>query len=281
MKIISIIAGCFCFLSIYAQANDFVHIPHDVAKLEMALKKLNPQLVVSKVRNVFEYSCDRTFFEGEGVTQQSISCPAGQRLGVLSSKYYFYLYNSYEDNNFPGFSYATFDGSICDRTDFLKWSCSGSPQLKFGLYRESVSPFVVRVTLTKAPEGENVTSNYGYAALPNADGSCPEGLVSIRAFRADPESIFMNDPSLGGNNPPSSFINANGHLSDTRVGQSMLEAQPVFRQKNANRCEGNPPPPGMNVGSCLNASFGQPELVRSAIYKPLAPMVCALPPEIL
>lgn len=277
---------CFLFLIVNllptAFADNPVHIPQDLVKLKKILKNLNPTLDTREVRRIYEYSCDRTFFEGEGVTPHSITCPAYQRLGVISSKYHFYLYQSDSDTNFPAFTTSSFNHGICNRTDFLRLYCENSvPEKKFGLYRQSVAPFFVAVTLTKAPEGENITSNYGYAALLNADGSCPEGLVPIRAFRADPESIFMNDPSLGGDNPPSSFVNTNAYLSDVRVGERMLEAQPVYRQKNKERCEGNPPRLGENAGSCRNATFAEKELVRSAAYKSLNPVVCALPPEIL
>ncbi|MCO5142299.1 MAG: hypothetical protein M9962_04320 [Oligoflexia bacterium] len=262
-------------------AGSAVHIPQDIVKLKKILKGLNPALDTRDVRRIYEYSCARTFLEGEGVSPHAINCVAGQRLGILRSKYHFYLYQSDFDNNFPAYSGSYFSQGIC-HLNILKFSCSDSvPQIKFGLYKEPVEPFVVAITLARAPEGENVVSNYGYAALKKADGSCPTGLVPISAYRADPESIFMNDPSLGGDNPPSSFVNINGALSDTRVGTVMVEAQPVYRQKNKQRCEGNPPRLGMIVGSCQDATFESPELVRSEVYKRASAEVCALPSETL
>ncbi|MFX8906988.1 hypothetical protein ABTM87_19345, partial [Acinetobacter baumannii] len=41
---------------------------------------LGNNLVKTSVRGIFRYSCNRTFFEGEGVSASNITCVSGQHL---------------------------------------------------------------------------------------------------------------------------------------------------------------------------------------------------------
>ena len=174
----------------------------------LSLEDVIGRLPKEKVRGVFRYSCERTFFEGEGVSASQISCVPHQHLGVISARYHFYTYRSGEDAIFPGGD-AAFPAPICGRSNFLRLQCTGNPpELRFGLYKENVGPFAVGMQMTRAPECEDLTRNYGYAALPDSSGLCPLGLVKARPWVARP--VTMSDL-------PSNFVNEAGSLNDTVV----------------------------------------------------------------
>ncbi len=225
---------------------------------------LGRKLDKSNVRGIFRYSCNRTFFEGEGVAHGTISCVPGQHLGVIGANYNFYTYRSAMDSNNPGGD-SPFPGDICGLNNFLKIQCMGNtPELRYGFYRERAGAFVVGVSMTRAPEGDNLNSSYGFAALPDSGGHCPAGLVKARAWLAQPASMMK---------PASNFINTNNSLNNT-----VLEIAPpanfmVMRQANQLPCDAR--------GDCTNAEFGGAEQVQDVPYTALAPVICVIPPGLL
>lgn len=232
---------------------------------------IGPTLSKSKVRGIFKYSCARTFFEGEGVSESQIACVPGQRLGVISARYNFYIFRSGEDRNEMGGDTA-FESPICGRNSFLKTQCTGNtPELRYGLYKDSVAPFVVGITLTRAPEGDNLSTNYGFAAVPDSSGACPPGLEKARPWLAQPASI--TEGSLDGMNPPSSFINANNSLNNTLVETTQPQNFLVTRQANAVPCDA--------TGDCTGAEFAGSQQAQSVMYIALTPTVCVIPPSLL
>ncbi|HEY8279743.1 MAG TPA: hypothetical protein VIH99_08975 [Bdellovibrionota bacterium] len=237
---------------------------------------LGTSLVKTKVRGIFRYNCNRTFFEGEGVSASQITCVASQRLGVITATYNFYTYRSGVDSN-SGMTDSPFPGDICKRNTFLKIQCTpGAALLRYGFYAEAADPFIVGIQMTRAPEGDNLQANYGYAALPDSSGNCPIGLVKVRPYVAQPASIIQG--SLGNNNPPSSFINTNNSLNNTVVEESAPSPNfTVTRSPNAVACD----PAGPTTGDCTNATFAGSTDVQSVSYTALTPVVCAIPKDLL
>lgn len=238
---------------------------------------LGSTLSRTKVRGIFRYDCTRNFFEGEGVSATSISCVAGQHLGQISAAYNFYTYKSGEDSNTGGGD-TPFPTDICSRNNQLKIQCTGSvPVLHYGLYKENADPFVVAITMTRAPAGDNLSSIYGYAALPDSAGNCPTGLVKIRPYMAQPASIVPTSSSCVSNSAtpvcPTSFINTDNTLSNTVVETSAPSNFTVTRQPNAVPCAAD--------GTCTTASFGGSITAQSVAYTPLTPVVCAIPQNLL
>jgi hypothetical protein len=232
---------------------------------------LGSTLSKTKVRGIFRYSCSRTFFEGEGVSAGQIQCVPSQRLGVISASYNFYTFRSGEDRNDPGGDSA-FPSDICKLNSFLKIQCTGNaPDLRYGFYKDSAEPFVVKIQMTRAPEGENLIADYGFAALPDSAGNCPMGLVKVRPFLAQPASIIQG--SIGGTNPPSSFVNTNNSLNNTVIEQAAPANFLVLRQPNQTPCAAD--------GDCTRASFAGVQQVQSVAYSQLTPVVCAIPPDLL
>ena len=242
-----------------------------MVRTTLLLEDVLGKLVKTKVRGIFRYSCERTFFEGEGVDANQITCVAGQHLGVINAKYSFYTFRSGEDSNLPGCDSA-FASAICKRNSFLKYQCAGNaPDLRYGFYKDSAPPFVVGVSLTRAPEGDNLTGSYGYAALPDENGRCPLGLVKGRPWMAQPESILQG--SLDGSNPPSSFINTNNSLANTVVETTEPEPFQVTRQPSLLPCDG--------TGDCASATFNGVSTAEMVRYSALTPVVCVIPPSLL
>lgn len=233
---------------------------------------LGSNLSRNKVRGIYRYACSRTFFEGEGVTAAQINCTGFQRLGLITAAYNFYIYRSAEDSNAAGGD-STFPADICQRTNFLKIQCAGNaPELRYGFYKELSEPFVVGITMTRAPEGENLTATYGYAALPDSAGNCPTGLIKVRPWVAQPASILSNMLEPG--SPPTSFINTNNSLNNTLVEKDQPSPNFVVnRQKNAQACAAS--------GDCTGATFAGLTQAQSVTYTSLTPVVCAIPSNLL
>jgi hypothetical protein len=195
-----------------------------------------------------------------------MSCPAYQRLRLITAKYNRYLYTTSYENNFQKKQVNNNYGQpLCEKT--VSWlSCTKSaPRLRFGLSRIPEGPFQAQVSL--APSFSQGNEVYGYAAVPLPNGSCPEGLVRARLFEAQPESVM--EPL------PSNFINREGNLNGQVVG---VEGAPVpdftvSRQKSEMPCDGR--------GSCRNAEFMPPEIVQEVPYSALDPVVCVIPQEAL
>lgn len=236
----------------------------------LTLEQVLGGLDKSLVRGIFRYNCSRTFFEGEGVSQDSITCVAGQHLGVLTAPYSYYIYRSGVDSLPPSGDYA-FPGDICGRNNFLHVQCTGNtPDLRFGFYKEAAGPFVVAVNMTADPAGNSY--QYGFAALPDSAGHCPLGLVKARPWMAQPASITQG--SLDGANPPSSFLNIGNSLSSTMVETGQPTPFAVIRQANQVSCD-------TTTGDCTNATFGSPTVAETAPYTPLTPVVCVIPQSLL
>ena len=245
---------------------------------------IGTSLDITAVRKIFSYNCQRTFLEGEGISPTNITCVAGQHLGFIYASYAFYLYESESgtDSNLTakgGDSY--YSNSICDYSaSLVQTSCSGSATaLQFGLYPTAVAPFTVAVSLTPSPTSTAAVVD-GYAALTDAAGNCPVGLVKIRPYLAQPSSIFLN--SLGNNNPPSSFINSNNTLNNTIV--SLATATPasflVTRSPNSNPCSSTLQDASGNF-TCAAATVGGTSTAETIPYAAQTPVLCAIPSSLL
>lgn len=244
-------------------------------KTALRLEDVLGGLDAGKVNKVYKYSCARTFFEGEGVTTSQISCVAGQRLGLISANYDYYLYQNAKGGNLNEKFTASYFPSICGRPDseFARVSCGNSlPDLRYGFYSEMAGPFNVQVRLNKAPEGTDTTANFGYVSFPDENGECPTGLVQVRPWVAQPASIVGG--SIDGWNPPSNFVNTgNGVLNNTVIEEIQPWNFGVTRQRNSTPC--------MASGSCVEATFDGTTQVQSVPYTPLTPVVCAIPKDLL
>ena len=239
---------------------------------------LGTTLVKTNVRGIFNYTCNRTFFEGEGVSSGQITCVAGQHLGVINATYNFYTFKSGVDSNVPGGDSA-FPADICKRNSFLKIQCTGNtPNLRYGFYISRADPFVVGIQMTRAPEaapGDTapLTAIYGYAALPDSAGNCPTGLIKVRPWLAQPASIIPTGPSCPAQGCPSSFINTGNSLNNTVVEQVQPPNFIVNRSPNATPCD--------SAGDCTLATFAGTMQAESVAYVSLTPVVCAIPPSLL
>ena len=238
---------------------------------ELTLDDVLGGLSKTKVRGIYRYSCNRTFFEGTGVNAAAgtITCTASQNLGIISAQYNYYTYRSQLDSN-QKFTDAPFtgDNGICKRFDFLKVSCSGStPDLRYGFYKEYGAPFTVAVTMTRAPEGDNTREIYGYAALPDSAGNCPTGLIKVRPYIAQPASFLQTATT-----PPSNFINSDNSLSNTVVEEAIPANFTVNRQPNATTCDA--------TGDCTTATFGA-AVTTSVAYLATTPIICAIPKTLI
>lgn len=240
-------------------------------KQALTLSDVLGSLEQREVRKIYRYSCDRTFFEGQGVTPEIITCVAYQHLGLIHAKYDFYLYMSALENNFAEKGGDDpFHTAICGYAGSLRMSCSASiPELEFGMYGQQQGPFIVAVTLTSRPEGTQQSVMYGFAALPDAGGDCPTGLLPAAPYVAQPETIA---PGRHGS-LPSSFVNS-GSLNNMRVSVfGKIEEFQVSREASLVPCNA--------VGDCSLAQFQEAKLVQSVPYTRLTPVVCVLPRHLL
>jgi hypothetical protein len=216
----------------------------------------------SHINSVFKYQCERTFLEGEGIGEQWASCPRNQRLGTIQAKYSFYLYASENDSNFSeiGTTYP-YQNPICDRA-MIAMSCESAAIEQFGLSKYREGKFQVGVNFTAAPgTGPRL---YGFAALPDSNGNCAEGLEKLRPYVAQPSSIW--EPL------PSTFINRNNHLNnyELRGANGHLPMFEVTRSPNLVPCDAR-------TGSCRFAEFGPKAVVQTVPYTALTPTICVLP----
>jgi hypothetical protein len=247
-------------------------------KTSLTLEDVIGELDKTKVRGILKYSCIRTFFEGEGVSPSEVICPNFQRLGLISAAYTYDLFNSTAGGNLnEKGSNSAYESPICER-QFSKVTCDGTPDLRYGLYAEQLGAFQIGITYVARPEGDNATSVYGYAALPDSAGNCPTGLVKIRAWEAQPQSIIQG--SINGLNPPSSFVNQGNNLNSRTVDVSQPANFTVSRQPNGTTCAG-PPSTDPIPGSCKNATFNGSTQVQSVSFVGLTPVVCAIPKNLL
>ncbi|MGZ3692632.1 MAG: hypothetical protein ACXWQO_00060 [Bdellovibrionota bacterium] len=253
-----------------------VRTPKVEIKKTLTLEELLGDLDPNYANRVYKYSCQRTFFEGEGASPYVLSCNQGQRLGIITARYSYYLYdNQFAGNRGSKFTSSNF-GSICGRPEgeFTRYSCNGAPEIRFGLYDSPAGPFKVRVYMTKAPQGQDLSAPYGFAAMVDNSGNCAPGFVKARPYQALPESI--TEGSIPGqNNPPSSFVNTgDGALADNLIDTAQPENFRVIRLANSQPCS-------VTNGSCANANFGSPTQVQSVSYQARTPVVCVIPKALI
>lgn len=252
-------------------------------KTSLTLTDVLGDLNKQKVRKIFRYSCNRTFFEGEGVTPNNITCIlTGHQLGIITAAYDFYLFQDATLSNFDQKGGDTaFDTAICGYTASLKIACQAStPSLRYGLFAEQADPFNVAVTMTSKPEGAAAGVIYGFAALPDSAGNCPTGLVKIRPHVAQPASLVQG-ANTGSCTPAqgqlaSSFVN-NNSLNNTLVEEpSQVTATfDVTRQPNTGLASPNGKCDG--TGDCSVVKFGGTCTAQNVAYTALTPIVCAIP----
>jgi hypothetical protein len=241
-------------------------------------------LLAASVRKIYNYKCTETFIEGEGVTISGTSfsdvCTQGQHLGFLSASYNYYLYAAESGTDYNTGSqantipYSTF----CEKT-VTQYSCGqmgSSPA--FGLYPTASGEFTYPITVKPSPSLAAIVE--GYAALPDASGNCPVGLVKVLNFVASPPSVLAG--SLG-SNPQSNFININGSLNDSEwlPATAFISNFTVTRSPNSTPCATSVD--STNVYSCANAaaSGGTQTLTPSTAYATQTPAVCAIPYNLL
>jgi hypothetical protein len=218
----------------------------------------------SAISSVYPYRCRTRFFEGEGVSYNQLRCVPGQRLGFISAEYTFYLYRAGEKNNFASQLHENFFPApdYCGLGRLTQHTCALPTEAEFGLSAQPEGAFVVGITLTAAPVGNGAVGNYGFAALPDSRGRCPENLVAARPYVAQPSSMI--DPL------PSSFLNENNSLSNTVI-HTKDRGTPapfqVWRQPNSTPCDLS--------GNCQWP--GGMQLAQSVPYTPLTPVVCVIP----
>lgn len=273
-----------CTIAGSEAANTFTHVKIKTVdnvkssglvqiKTNLTLTDVLGDLDKQKVRKIFRYSCNRTFFEGEGVTPNTITCAFNQKLGLITASYDFYLFASALDGNLADKGGDTaFDTAICGYTAALKISCPTTPTLRYGLYAEQIEPFTVAVTMTSKPEGAAAGVIYGFAALPDSAGNCPTGLVKVRQHVAQPSSLIQGAPTgdCTVNQLSSSFVN-NNSLNNTVVEEpsQVTSNFTITRQPNATACDG--------TGDCTSVTFGGQCTAGTASYTALTPIVCAIP----
>lgn len=239
--------------------------PKFLVKRSLSLREVLGAAEGKKIRRIYRYSCDRTFFEGEGVTSHGVSCVAHQRLGLLRAKYDFYLYASALESNFrEKAGDEAFPDPICGFSGTLQWSCTATvPVLEYGVYADRTNLFSTAVHLPARPGGDS--SLYGFVALPDAFGDCPTGLVSAAPFMAEPSSIgYGRYGSL-----PSNFVNSQGTLNNVVVSTRAPEDFVVAREANSVTCD--------SQGDCTFAEFQEPKLAQRVSYTRLTPTVCVIP----
>lgn len=248
----------------------------------LTLSDVIGDLAQAKVRGIYRYACTRTFFEGEGVSATGVDCPSGQRLGLITAAYNYYLYNSQSGGNLnKKGSNVAWDAAICEK-QFPRLTCDSTPEVRWGLYAEQTGIFQVGITMVANGVDADASQVYGYAALTDSAGNCPTGLIKISQWEAQPQSIIQG--SINGSNPPSSFVNQSNNLNN-KIVEDANPASPhspflVFRAGNLTPCASavstDPIP-----GSCRNVAFNGTSQVQSVAYTKLTPVVCAIPKDLI
>lgn len=225
---------------------------------------------LSQANSIFEYSCERTFLEGSGISESTIACVEGMELGLLRAKYHYYLYLNHGDgtNNFNNRGqdvwYSGTHGNLTCGMYINKITCSSPSQnrLVYGVSRIATDVFNVAVTLTSGPEPNGRQSFVGFVAAPDANLVCPAHTMPVRPLQAVPATHSL----------PSNFVNTTGELNNTRLlpPYEAIEDWTLNRFAPGGVCDSNgvcPPPAG---GSSTT---------QVVAYDALNPLVCVIPPE--
>lgn len=215
-----------------------------------------------QINAIYSYQCEATFFEGEGVRPDMLSCVPYQRLGLITAKYTHYLYANDDGNNF-GMRMQTenYPYSLCGR-QFTRTSCESSSEAAFGLSQYAEGEFQTPISLTASRVSGLMP--YGYAAVPDADGECAPGLEKRWAYKASPQSVT---------NPlPSSFWN-DGQLDnwEVRARNGHSPAFDIFREASTSPCDAG--------GNCWYATFGGRQLIQSTPYTKVSQPICVIPAD--
>lgn len=215
-----------------------------------------------ETNTVYRYQCEFQFLEGEGVSENSISCLSNQKLGLVQASYTFYLYGSPWGSNIQKkLNTAMYPNPVCEKIQ-ERAHCDSNPQPKFHLSRWPEGIFQVRVQLS--PNPQYGIELYGFAAMPDRSGFCPLGLEKVWAYVAKPDSQEFPLPS--------NFRNRNGWLNNLEVlteQEAELASFSVYRSPNLVPCAAN--------GSCVDAVFGERELANTYLYEKTQSPVCVIP----
>ena len=164
-------------------------------------------------------------------------------------------------------------------------NCPEDEDLRYGLYSAAEGIFNVSVNLISNPGSQRITT--GVAALTDAQGNCPLGLIKIRPWLAEPRSITKG--SLDGKNPESSFINTNQRLNDyiVEASENTRTTMQVRRSPNTGlpfpngRCSNSRTTDPASYYSCENIVLDKETIVQTLPYISITPVVCAIPKVLL
>jgi hypothetical protein len=247
--------------------------------LDEVLKNLDPSLDEKSVNNIYRYSCEKTFFEGEGVTSDKINCLPGQHLGTIQTEYYYNLFSNPQAGfNAQPFGNVNYPG-VCGRPEgeFQRISCDDKPELRFGLVSRYSTAFGVHVKMYRAPEQDSTNqpllSEYGFAA-PSHEGVCPIGLVPAFVHVATPDSI--TGTGIGGDDLPTSFID-DGHGSLWNYSFDPIHPMNMYVKRFSSLvpCDGK-------TGDCSGALFNSASRAQSVEYTQMGDEPdCVIPPALL
>jgi len=274
----------YTYVRLKSTASDYVASGLIPIKTSLALTDILGSIDTTKARKIFQYGCDFTFLEGQGLSTLPGICTASQSLGLITATYNYYLYSGIgdsasTDNNTTKKGTQTV-ATACD-FQFLQQNCLGSngaSVVKFGLLKEQIAPFSVKLS---APPAPNVAAEtIGFAALPDVNNNCPTGLSKIRPYTVTPSSIvpgiaYHSSPNGPGTNHPdgiyTSFVNSSNTLNNQIFASttSTPDSFDIYRQDNATTCAAG--------GSCLQVAFNQPEQIYGYTYQSQSPVLCVIP----
>jgi hypothetical protein len=212
---------------------------------------------------VYSHTCTQQFIEGSGVTENSIACAAAnQTLGLFEAEYTYYLFaDSHGRTNFHHLGEKHLYPTFCNISGLERYVCNANSLKKeFGLSPTSTGKFKTAISLTSSPAGDS--SLFGFAALTDISGRCPDGTLAMRAIRADLPSI-----------PHSNFINNNGSKNGIKLQKAPFHSESFFISHIA----------GSRACDTANNECylpdGKAELYVTAPYWEQYPVVCVIPPE--
>lgn len=241
-------------------------------RLRISARVSPGMLGLRALSGVYRYECRRTFFEGEGVSEEGYTCPASQRLGVINATYTHYLFRRQDGrDNFAERQKNTGHPLVCDYS-LAEFSCAQPNTLSWILSADPEGEFQTLVSLS--PRSNTPAQVYGFAALPDEFGNCGAGLMKVKPWAAVPLSI--TEGSIDGTNPPSRFDNSQGALNQVRLEEKQPKNFPVFRLPNHTPCaaeDSETLPPG----SCRRINFKPIAQVQSVPYEESGQALCVAP----